>query len=205
MEDDEDDHHALLEPPTTTTSSTLWRHASTSALATTTTTLSAVPIKRSESSNSLGGITAVEDSSLMKRAYKKCHNPLHTAGLLDAYYTLHTGSTSEPEFYKSEMIPNTTNPTFRSMTIPFDSWMNWHDAASSLVIVRVWTRHSIPESAGQHTEPMLGYQAEETKHEEEGFQLLIEWQVDLNALSWLGKKVIANRLTKKGKKKLNEL
>lgn len=142
-------------------------------------------LRRSESATSLGNsITAVEDSSLMKRAYKKSEQQLQVGGLLDAYITLHTGTPSEPEFYKSEMIPNTTNPTFRSLHSQSD-WMNWYDAASSLLIIRLWTRHSIPESAGQHTEPVLGYQDEPTQNQD--FQLLLEWQVDLNALSWIGK------------------
>lgn len=143
-------------------------------------------LKRSESALSLGNsITTVEDSSLMKRAYKKSEQQLQVGGLLDAYVTLHTGC-NEAEFYKSEMIPNTTNPTFRSLASPFD-WMNWYDAASSLLIVRLWTRHSIPESAGQHTEPILGYQNNSSQNQ--GFQLLLEWQVDLNALSWIAKSV----------------
>lgn len=120
----------------------------------------------------------------MKRAYKKREQQLHSGGLLDAYVTLHTGTTSEPEFYKSEMIPNTINPTFRSLASHFD-WMNWYDAASSLLIVRLWTRHSIPESAGQHTEPILGYQ--DNPIQDQDFQLLLEWEMDLNALSWIGK------------------
>jgi hypothetical protein len=142
-------------------------------------------MKRSESATSLS-TTAVEDSSLMKRAYKKHEQHFHSVGLLDAYFTLHTGNVYEPEFYRSEMIPNTTNPTFRSLASPFD-WMNWYDAASNLLVIRLWTRHSIPESAGQHTEPILGYQADAIPHTD--FQLLLEWQLDLNALSWIGKSV----------------
>ncbi|RCH91479.1 hypothetical protein CU098_009428, partial [Rhizopus stolonifer] len=137
---------------------------------------------RSESANSLS-LAAVEDSSLMKRAYQKNEHHLYSLGLLDAYATLHIGELDAPAFYKSEMIPNTINPTFRSLPYPMD-WMDWHEAASSLVIMRLWTRHSIPESAGQHTEPVLGYS--ETEHYD-GFQLLIEWQVDLNALTLIGK------------------
>lgn len=135
-------------------------------------------IKRSASLCSL-----VEDSSLMKRAYQKKE---HTGGLLDAYFTLHTGDIERPAFYQSEMIPNTVNPSFRSLAVPFD-WVNWYDAASSLLIVRVWTRPSLPESAGQYTEPILGYQ--DTDDQDERFALLIEWQLDLNALSWIGKSV----------------
>ncbi|KAL9556577.1 hypothetical protein MBANPS3_001805 [Mucor bainieri] len=151
-------------------------------------------MKRSESATSLSGgaaaaaaTTAVEDSSLMKRAYQKSEQQMQSSGLLDAYFTLSTGNAYQPAFYKSEMIPNTMNPTFRSLPCPFD-WMNWYDAASSLLIMRLWTRHSIPESAGQHTEPVLGYPTESSSCDaEDGFQLLIEWQVDLNALAWLGK------------------
>ncbi|GAA5794773.1 hypothetical protein HPULCUR_000119 [Helicostylum pulchrum] len=140
------------------------------------------PRQRSQSSISLGNsTTTVEDSSLMKGAYKKSQQ-LQLQGLLDAFITLHTGN--EPEFYKSEMIPNTINPTFRSLATHFD-WMDWYDAASSLLVVRLWTRHSIPESAGQHTEPVLGYQDQPTTNQD--FQLLLEWQVDLNALSWIAK------------------
>lgn len=138
-------------------------------------------IRHSTSSNSL-----VEDSSLMKRAYQRKKE--HRVGLLDAYFTLHT-SEDTPAFYQSEMIPNTVNPSFRSLPLPFD-WVNWYDVASSLVIIRVWTRPSLPESAGQHTEPILGYQ---DCNDETGFGLLLEWQVDLNALSWIGKSVKLSR------------
>jgi hypothetical protein len=163
---------------TTTTTTTTWLQP----LASTSTHM-----KRSDSSTSLG-TTAVEDSSLMKRAYQKYEQQqqhIYSIGLLDAYFTLHTGHLNAPEFYKSEMIPNTINPTFRALAFPFD-WMNWYDAASSLLVIRVWTRHAIPESAGLHTEPVLGYQ----KHckQDDGFELLIEWQLDLNALAWIGKK-----------------
>ncbi|CAO3611379.1 unnamed protein product [Mucor hiemalis] len=163
--------NSLLEP--SSSSHTLSRHA----------TNSTFNIKRSESSTSLSA-TAVEDSSLMKRAYKKHEQHFHSIGLLDAYITLHTGNLYESEFYKSEMIPNTINPTFRALPFPFD-WMNWYDAASNILVIRLWTRHSIPEFAGQHTEPVLGYQSHSTPHND--FQLLLEWQLDLNALSWIGK------------------
>ena len=142
-------------------------------------------MKRSESTTSLSA-TAVEDSSLMKRAYKKHEQHFHSGGLLDAYFTLHTSNVNDPEFYRSEMIPNTTNPTFRSLATLFD-WMNWYDAASSLFVICLWTRHSIPESAGQHTEPILGYQSNPIPHND--FQPFLEWQVDLNALTWIGKSV----------------
>lgn len=148
--------------------------------------LSSSSMKRSESATSLSATTAVEDSSLMKRAYQKSEQQVQSLGLLDAYFTLSTGNIYQPAFYKSEMIPNTMNPTFRSLPCPFD-WMNWYDAASSLLIIRLWTRHSIPESAGQHTEPVLGYSTDSSHDREDGFQLLIEWQVDLNALAWVGK------------------
>ncbi|CEP13861.1 hypothetical protein [Parasitella parasitica] len=142
-------------------------------------------MKRSESTTSLSTATAVEDSSLMKRAYQK-NEHVYSIGLLDAYFTLSTSNVCQPAFYKSEMIPNTINPTFRSLPCPFD-WMNWYDAASSTLIIRLWTRHSLPESAGQHTEPVLGYTDDDDDDPEDGFQLLVEWQVDLNALAWIGK------------------
>lgn len=146
------------------------------------------PMSRSESATMLS-LAAVEDSSLMKRAYQKSKRQqkeqLSTSGLLDAYFTLQVGEPQAPVFYKSEMIPNTINPTFRTLPFPFD-WMDWYDAAGSKVVVRLWVRHSIPDSAGQHTEPVLGYQESEEYH---GFQLLIEWQMDLNALSKIGNSV----------------
>ncbi|KAI8641227.1 UV radiation resistance protein and autophagy-related subunit 14-domain-containing protein [Parasitella parasitica] len=149
---------------------------------------SASSMKRSESTTSINTATAVEDSSLMKRAYQKSEHA-YSLGLLDAYFTLSTGNICQPAFYKSEMIPNTLNPTFRSLPCPFD-WMNWYDTASSTLIIRLWTRHSIPESAGQHTEPVLGYADDDDDDDDDaddGFQLLVEWQVDLNALVWIGK------------------
>ncbi|KAI8979721.1 UV radiation resistance protein and autophagy-related subunit 14-domain-containing protein [Mycotypha africana] len=98
-----------------------------------------------------------------------------------------------PEFYKSEVTPNTVNPTFRSLPCSFD-WMNWYDAASSLLIVRIYARHATPETAGQYSEPVLGYQYQKDVHnistespvDTLHFQLLLEWQLDLNALSKIG-------------------
>ncbi|KAI9485278.1 MAG: hypothetical protein EXX96DRAFT_544592 [Benjaminiella poitrasii] len=145
-------------------------------------------LKRSESTSSIA--TTVEDSSVLKRAYQISdeQDPIlygnnSSGGLLDIYFTLHTGLLST-SFYKSEMIPNTVNPTFRSLPVPFD-WMDWYDAALSSLVVRVWARHAIFESAGQHNEPVLGYQKEKEKENEDQCYLLLEWQLDLNALSWI--------------------
>ncbi|KAI7904470.1 uncharacterized protein BX663DRAFT_505130 [Cokeromyces recurvatus] len=142
-------------------------------------------LKRSGSTSSVA--TTVEDSSVLKRAYQTNTEDsivYSSGGLVDTYFTLHNELLAS-SFYKSEMIPNTVNPTFRSLPTPFD-WMNWYDAASSLLVIRVWARHAVFESAGQHTEPVLGYQDKE----DEQFQLLIQWQVDLNALVWISKSYV---------------
>jgi hypothetical protein len=127
----------------------------------------------------------------MKRAYKQKMEEQQQqtgGGLLDCFFTLHTGP-HEPRFYKSEMIPNTTNPTFRSLSSPFHDWMNWHEAASTMVVICFWTRHSLPESAGLHFEPELGHHGNNDDFQGE-FELLIEWQLDLNALTYICKTVI---------------
>ncbi|KAI8975001.1 hypothetical protein BDB01DRAFT_765540 [Pilobolus umbonatus] len=131
-------------------------------------------------------ITTVEDSSLVKQAYKhiSSSSSYSKAGLLDIYFTLHSGL-DEPCFYKSEIISNTTNPMFRSLPHPFDYWVNWYDVASSILVIRVWARHSLHDSNELETEPVLGYQETET----EDFLLLLEWQIDMNALTRLGKSV----------------
>ncbi|KAI7866059.1 hypothetical protein BDF14DRAFT_935967 [Spinellus fusiger] len=172
-------------------------------------------IKRSESTSSVRSSTntTVEDSSLTKSAYKlkKTHtsmlppqsvvlqekintgpeltpstssstvNPLVTVGvpeersLIDTFLTLHL-SRQDPSFYQSETIPNTINPTFRALDV--SQWMDWYDGVQTAVVVRVWARHSVPDSAALATQAHPSPQ---------GFHLLIEWEVELDALVFVGK------------------
>lgn len=121
-------------------------------------------------------------------------------GLLDIYMTLQL-STSEPPFYKSETIPNTISPSFKALD-PLH-W-TWYDGVQTTVVARLWARHSFPESAAlasissdngkknnvysEHAHHDDQKPQKPALHKEE-FQLLIEWQVDLNALAYIGKTV----------------
>ncbi|KAI9323667.1 UV radiation resistance protein and autophagy-related subunit 14-domain-containing protein [Dichotomocladium elegans] len=155
-------------------------------------------MRRSESASSMRSITStttVEDSSMTKNAYKKkqqqqqqqhfktknCQKALcgEERGLLDVYCTLHL-SGEEAAFYQSETIPNTVNPTFRALDP--SSW-SWYDGVQSEVTVRLWGRHSFPESASM----VEGYDTQSAPADDQDFELIIEWQVDLNGLSFLCK------------------
>lgn len=164
--------------------------------------LPATTMRRSESSSSISS-TTVEDSSMTKSAYKKKQrrpesmisttaacpvinnsNNTYGKGLLDCYYTLHL-SAEEMPFYRSEIIPNTIDPTFRVLDTSQGS--SWYDGVQTEVVVRLWARHSFPESATQTGEQH--HDATNKAADDQDFELVIEWHVDLNALSWIGKVV----------------
>jgi hypothetical protein len=105
-------------------------------------------------------------------------------GLLDAYLTLAVQPDGADVFYTSETIPNSTNPAFRTDM----SLVDWYDGVQSIVMVCVWARHSLPESAsmarqGDHSHASVG----------PPFNRLIEWSVDLDELVYIGKSVRAAR------------
>lgn len=172
--------------------------------------LSATTMRRSESSSSISS-TTVEDSSMTKSAYKKKQrrpeslisttcpvnnsNLTYGKGLLDCYYTLHL-SADEMPFYRSETIPNTIDPTFR--VLDTSQWSSWYDGVQTEVVVRLWARHSFPESATQtgeqHHDPTVIKKAAD----DQDFELVIEWHVDLNALSWIGRVVRSSQRIRKG-------
>ncbi|KAF7727018.1 hypothetical protein EC973_008132 [Apophysomyces ossiformis] len=140
---------------------------------------SAPGMKRSESTSSMRSCNSatVEDSSVTKSAYKskKHKSVVSERSLLDAFASLHLVG-SESAFYKSETIPNTINPTFCALDMP-----PWMEGVQTTVVVRLWVRHSVPESAALASQTLV------SRCQTEAFQLLIEWQVDLNALTYLGK------------------
>lgn len=88
-------------------------------------------------------------------------------------------------FYRSEIIPNTIDPTFR--VLDTSQWSSWYDGVQTEVVVRLWARHSFPESATQTGEQH--HDATNKAADDQDFELVIEWHVDLNALSWIGKVV----------------
>lgn len=88
-------------------------------------------------------------------------------------------------FYRSEIIPNTIDPTFR--VLDTSQWSSWYDGVQTEVVVRLWARHSFPESATQTGEKH--HDATNKVADDQDFELVIEWHVDLNALSWIGKVV----------------
>ncbi|NXK95526.1 UVRAG protein, partial [Formicarius rufipectus] len=87
--------------------------------------------------------------------------------LLDTYFTLHLCDSARiyKEFYKSEVIKNSLNPTWRSLD--FGLMPDRLDTSVSCFVVRIW--------GGK----------------KEHFQLLIEWKVNLDGLKYLGQQIHA--------------
>ncbi|XP_037126416.1 UV radiation resistance-associated gene protein isoform X1 [Syngnathus acus] len=85
--------------------------------------------------------------------------------LLDTYFTLHLciGDRISSDFYKSEVIRDSLNPTWRSLD--FGMLPDLLDTSLSCFVVRIW--------GGQ----------------EEHFQLLIEWKVNLDGLRYTGQQI----------------
>uniref|UniRef100_A0A8D1MLD9 C2 domain-containing protein n=3 Tax=Sus scrofa TaxID=9823 RepID=A0A8D1MLD9_PIG len=87
--------------------------------------------------------------------------------LLDTYFTLHLCDTGRPckEFYRSEVIKNSLNPTWRSLD--FGIMPDRLDTSVSCFVVKIW--------GGK----------------EDVYQLLIEWKVCLDGLKYLGQQIHA--------------
>ncbi|XP_061596183.1 UV radiation resistance-associated gene protein [Cololabis saira] len=85
--------------------------------------------------------------------------------LLDTYFTLHLciGDRISRDFYKSEVIRDSLNPTWRSLD--FGMLPDLLDTSVSCFVVRIW--------GGQ----------------EEEYQLLIEWKVNLDGLRYTGQQI----------------
>ncbi|XP_061607236.1 UV radiation resistance-associated gene protein isoform X3 [Phyllopteryx taeniolatus] len=85
--------------------------------------------------------------------------------LLDTYFTLHLciGDRISSDFYKSEVICDSLNPTWRSLD--FGMLPDLLDTSVSCFVVRIW--------GGQ----------------EEQYQLLIEWKVNLDGLRYTGQQI----------------
>ncbi|XP_038618016.1 UV radiation resistance-associated gene protein [Tachyglossus aculeatus] len=97
--------------------------------------------------------------------------------LLDTYFTLHLCSDRQihREFYRSEVITNSLNPTWRSLD--FGIMPDRLDTSVSCFVVRVWARKEKEE--------------EREQEEEAAPQLLIEWKVSLDGLRFLGQQIHA--------------
>uniref|UniRef100_A0A8C3VPF8 UV radiation resistance associated n=1 Tax=Catagonus wagneri TaxID=51154 RepID=A0A8C3VPF8_9CETA len=87
--------------------------------------------------------------------------------LLDTYFTLHLCNTGKlcKEFYRSEVIKNSLNPTWRSLD--FGIMPDRLDTSVSCFVVKIW--------GGK----------------EDIYQLLIEWKVCLDGLKYLGQQIHA--------------
>lgn len=87
--------------------------------------------------------------------------------LLDTYFTLHLCNTEKvyKEFYRSEVIKNSLNPTWRSLD--FGIIPDRLDTSVSCFVVKIW--------GGK----------------EDIYQLLIEWKVCLDGLKYLGQQIHA--------------
>lgn len=85
--------------------------------------------------------------------------------LLDTYFTLHLciGDRISRDFYKSEVIRDSLNPTWRSLD--FGMLPDLLDTSVSCFVVRIW--------GGQ----------------EEQYHLLIEWKVNLDGLRYTGQQI----------------
>ncbi|XP_047235456.1 UV radiation resistance-associated gene protein isoform X2 [Girardinichthys multiradiatus] len=85
--------------------------------------------------------------------------------LLDTYFTLHlcVGDRISRDFYKSEVIRDSLNPTWRSLD--FGMLPDLLDTSVSCFVVRIW--------GGQ----------------EDQYQLLIEWKVSLDGLRYTGQQI----------------
>ncbi|KAM6906906.1 UV radiation resistance-associated gene protein [Xenentodon cancila] len=85
--------------------------------------------------------------------------------LLDTYFTLHLciGDRISRDFYKSEVIRDSLNPTWRSLD--FGMLPDLLDTSVSCFVVRIW--------GGQ----------------DEQYQLLIEWKVNLDGLRYTGQQI----------------
>ncbi|KAM9348405.1 UV radiation resistance-associated gene protein [Symphorus nematophorus] len=85
--------------------------------------------------------------------------------LLDTYFTLHLciGDRISRDFYKSEVIRDSLNPTWRSLD--FGMLPDLLDTSVSCFVVRIW--------GGQ----------------EDQYQLLIEWKVNLDGLRYTGQQI----------------
>ncbi|XP_072302818.1 UV radiation resistance-associated gene protein [Eucyclogobius newberryi] len=85
--------------------------------------------------------------------------------LLDTYFTLHlcVGERISRDFYKSEVIRDSLNPTWRSLD--FGMLPDLLDTSVCCFVVRIW-----------------GGQVEH-------YQLLIEWKVNLNGLRYTGQQI----------------
>ncbi|KAG9471861.1 hypothetical protein GDO78_022446 [Eleutherodactylus coqui] len=87
--------------------------------------------------------------------------------LLDTYFTLHLldGEIIYKEFYKSEVVKDSLNPTWRSLD--FGPMPDRLDTSVSCFIVRIW--------GGKN----------------DAFRLLIDWKVNLDGLKYLGPQIQA--------------
>lgn len=87
--------------------------------------------------------------------------------LLDTYFTLHLCNNEKicKEFYRSEVIKNSLNPTWRSLD--FGIMPDRLDTSVSCFVVKIW--------GGK----------------DDAYQLLIEWKVYLDGLKYLGQQIHA--------------
>ncbi|NXV42331.1 UVRAG protein, partial [Uria aalge] len=115
-----------------------------------------------EAALNLGGV--LPDRRLRHLRNIAARNIINKNGyrLLDTYFTLHLCDNAKiyKEFYKSEVIKNSLNPTWRSLD--FGIMPDRLDTSVSCFVVRIW--------GGK----------------KEHFQLLIEWKVNLDGLKYLG-------------------
>ncbi|KAI9308509.1 UV radiation resistance protein and autophagy-related subunit 14-domain-containing protein [Cunninghamella echinulata] len=121
-----------------------------------------------------------------------------TKKIKDTTFTnINVNNMLERPLYTSEIIPNSTNPLFRTDM----SMIDWYDGVQTVVIAKIWAKHSIPESASlskqmDPTRIQTSHLYSTTTHHEKSssdnnnnhsYSLIVEWVVDMNELVFIGK------------------
>lgn len=90
--------------------------------------------------------------------------------LFSGYFTLHDAIDGR-EFYRSEVLEGTCNPTWRNVDV--NAYQNSPDLGSSAVVVRVWSSPAADAGEPGATQPLQ----------------VLAWDVDLYGLQFIRKKV----------------
>lgn len=98
------------------------------------------------------------------------HLAMPDGRLFSGYFTLHDAIDGR-EFYRSEVLEGTCNPTWRNVDV--NAYQNSPDLGSSAVVVRVWSSPAADAGEPGATQPLQ----------------VLAWDVDLYGLQFIRKKV----------------
>ncbi|RUS20798.1 UV radiation resistance protein and autophagy-related subunit 14-domain-containing protein [Endogone sp. FLAS-F59071] len=124
--------------------------------------------------------------------------PKEEKELMDTYFTMHLKA-EDPAFYTSETLSKSLNPNFRA--IDSSQFASWCNTRGSKVVVRLWAQNSHPENSECQPRENENASREERKEGEEGenagegYRLLVEWDVEICCLRYLGKHPRTNHST----------